>query len=86
MSCFVDGVVLLFDISLHQEATCSTHSEFVLLWSSYRAASGMPCFVDGVASTKIGCGEGGCGACTVVLSFVDPISGEFKCVVLCFRV
>lgn len=28
------------------------------------------------ASTKIGCGEGGCGACTVVLSFISPITGE----------
>ena len=28
--------------------------------------------------TKIGCEEGGCGACTVLVSSLDPISGDIK--------
>jgi hypothetical protein len=30
----------------------------------------------GVAGTKLGCGEGGCGACAVVLSRIDPSTNE----------
>ncbi len=30
----------------------------------------------GLTGTKIGCGEGGCGACTVLLSYTDVVSGD----------
>ena len=30
----------------------------------------------GLIGTKVGCGQGGCGACTIMLSHKDPSSGE----------
>ena len=30
----------------------------------------------GLTGTKIGCGEGGCGACTVLLSYLDVVTGD----------
>src|SRR3954464_16004919 len=30
----------------------------------------------GLTGTKVGCGQGGCGACTVMLSHRDAVSGE----------
>jgi xanthine dehydrogenase/oxidase len=30
----------------------------------------------GLTGTKVGCGQGGCGACTVMISHRDPLSGE----------
>ncbi len=32
----------------------------------------------GLTGTKLGCGEGGCGACTVMISFYDSISSKVR--------
>ena len=34
----------------------------------------------GLTGTKLGCGEGGCGACTVMVSRYDAETGLVECV------
>uniref|UniRef100_A0A914RQK4 2Fe-2S ferredoxin-type domain-containing protein n=1 Tax=Parascaris equorum TaxID=6256 RepID=A0A914RQK4_PAREQ len=37
-----------------------------------------------LTGTKISCNEGGCGACTVMISDIDPLSGKIRYILACF--